>query len=108
MKINCWEFKQCGREQGGRRAAELGVCPAAIDGRLDGIHEGKNAGRACWIMAGTLCGGQVQGTFANKFKNCEVCDFYKTVKLSEGGEFHLSVLLLSRLKKDNVVQSRPA
>ncbi len=32
MAKNCWDFKSCGREQGGTKAAELGVCPAAAVG----------------------------------------------------------------------------
>jgi len=27
-KLNCWEFKKCGRQPGGPKVAELGVCPA--------------------------------------------------------------------------------
>ena len=26
---NCWEVKQCGRQPGGPKAGEFGVCPAA-------------------------------------------------------------------------------
>jgi hypothetical protein len=106
MKQNCWQFKQCGREMGGRRVNDLGVCPAATDARLHGTHGGKNAGRACWITAGTLCGDQVQGSFATKFKNCEVCDFYQTVRSSEGVHFQLSVLLLNRLNNDGAAIRR--
>lgn len=100
MKINCWESKKCGREPGGEKAVESGICPAAIDARLQGTHGGKNAGRACWIISGTLCNGRVQGSFANKFKNCEVCDFYQNVRSTEGANFQLSLLLLNRLKRD--------
>lgn len=57
---NCWEFKKCGREK-------TGDCPAVT----------KNLGRMCWIVAGTMCGGQVQGTFAKKYKNCLACDYHK-------------------------------
>ena len=63
-KKNCWEFKQCGRQVGGAKAAQLGVCPAATETRLDRMHHGVNGGRACWAVAGTLC-GVVQGTFAS-------------------------------------------
>ncbi len=98
MKQNCWEFKQCGREQGGNNVHSLGVCPAATELRLNGIHGGKNAGRACWVIAGTLCGGTVQGTFGLKYKNCEVCDFYKSAKVEEKSEFQLSPLLLNKLR----------
>ncbi len=98
-RLNCWEYKKCGREPGGSRVSELGVCPATVEKRLDGIHGGKNAGRACWVVAGTFCGGQVQGTFAQKYKNCEKCDFYQLVKREEYPEFKLSSVLLKMLKE---------
>ena len=63
--MECWEFKKCGRETGGARAGELGVCPAYPD------H-----GKHCARVAGTLCGGVTQGTFATKLANCLKCDFY--------------------------------
>jgi hypothetical protein len=82
-KLNCWEFMKCGREPGGSNVAELGVCPASIETRASGIHEGVNAGRCCWAFAGTFCGGKVQGTFAQKFETCTDCPFYKTVTEEE-------------------------
>lgn len=97
-KKNCWEFMKCGREPGGART-DLGICAAAVEHRLNRIHEGWNAGRACWIVAGTLCGGQEQGTFAQKYHNCEKCDFYKTVKAEERHQFTLSPMLLKRLNE---------
>ena len=84
MSINCWEVKKCGREIGGSKVAELGVCPAATETKLNGINNGKNGGRSCWALAGTLCGGVVQGTFANKLSNCMICDFYRQVISDEG------------------------
>ncbi|OGP72840.1 MAG: hypothetical protein A2Y80_00405 [Deltaproteobacteria bacterium RBG_13_58_19] len=56
--MNCWEFKKCGREKN---------CPAYPD------H-----GRQCAQMAGTLCGGKIQGIFAMKILSCMECDFYKS------------------------------
>jgi methyl-accepting chemotaxis protein len=70
----CWEFKQCGREAGGAKAAELGVCPAYPD------H-----GHDCAVIAGTLCGGQVQGSFAQKLKTCRQCEFYQTQHFGRAG-----------------------
>lgn len=96
-KVNCWEFKQCGREPEGSHAHDSGICPAAVEKRLDGIHDGTNAGRACWVLAGTLCKGEVQGTFAQKYKNCEICDFYNKVKAEEFPMFTLSAILLSKI-----------
>jgi hypothetical protein len=39
-----------------------------MESRLAGTHDGKFGGRACWIVAGTLCGGKEQGTFAKKYR----------------------------------------
>jgi hypothetical protein len=66
--MNCWEFKKCGREAGGERSEELGVCTAYI----------RDAGGACWLVAGTFCRGEVQGLFAEKLASCELCDFYQS------------------------------
>lgn len=97
-KLNCWEFKKCGREPGGEQARELGVCPAATENRLDAVHGGKNAGRSCWVVAGTLCKGQVQGTFAVKFGACENCEFYVVVRKEEFPQFQFSSILLNRIR----------
>ncbi len=85
MKANCWEHKKCGREKGGKNTAGLGVCPASTDTSQNGKNNGKNAGRYCWQVAGTLCGGTVQGSFAAKQHNCAKCDFFILVKQEEGG-----------------------
>ena len=85
---NCWEFKNCGREPGGLKSHELGVCVAAVHAISDGVNGGKNGGRICWAVAGTLCGGKVQGTFAEKKMSCMMCDFYKKVRSeTPDGEF---------------------
>jgi hypothetical protein len=97
-KRNCWEFKKCGREPGGTHVGEFGVCPAAVERKLDEVHGGKNAGRACWVVAGTLCKGQVQGTFAAKFGACETCEFYLAVREEEFPQFQFSSLLLTKLR----------
>ena len=65
--MNCWDFMKCGRQGGGERAGELGVCPAYPD------H-----GKHCARLAGTLCGGAVQGVFATKLATCLKCDFYRS------------------------------
>lgn len=83
MKTNCWEHKKCGRQPGGHKVADLGVCPATTHDALDGAHGGKNAGRACWAVAGSLCGGKIQGTYAQKLLNCWRCEFMNAVKKEE-------------------------
>lgn len=99
-KLNCWEFEKCGREPGGFNSKELGICPATTERRLDGIHGGKNGGRACWVVAGTFCEGEIQGTFACKEASCIHCDFFKEVvhESLETGCFHFSHLLLEKLR----------
>lgn len=94
---NCWEVKRCGREPGGARARELGVCPAATTTSLHGVHGGKNGGRACWVLTGTLCGGKVQGSFAAKTGACLGCEHYQEVRRSEGAALLPPAKLLSKI-----------
>lgn len=75
---------RCGREPGGKNVRELGVCPAASEIRLDGVNGGKNGGRACWAIAGTMCGKMIQGSFAQKEYSCLHCSFFKIVREEEG------------------------
>ena len=96
-KKNCWEVKGCGREPGGVKAKELGVCVAATEKRVDGVNEGKNAGRACWAVTGTFCGGKVQGSFASKVMNCMNCDFYRQVEKEEGPRLASPKKILEKL-----------
>ncbi len=86
MAQNCWDFKKCGRQPGGERVADLGLCPASTEKRADGLNAGRNGGRICWALTGTLCGGKVQGTFAQKLSNCSDCEFYKLVYVEQGRE----------------------
>jgi hypothetical protein len=88
--VNCWEVQQCGREPGGERAAELGICPAADAQHVDGVNGGCNGGRFCWAVAGTFCGGTVQGTFAQKALSCMECHFYRRVVSEQGKELILN------------------
>ena len=59
----------------------------ATDNESDGINEGNNAGRCCWRIAGTLCAGKVQGSYAKKIKKCSLCNFYKLVESDVGNNF---------------------
>lgn len=89
FKKNCWEIKNCGRAPGGEKVKELGVCAAATDTAVSGLNSGKNGGRICWAIVGTLCGGKRQGTFAEKKVTCITCDVYKLVKQEEGNLFKM-------------------
>jgi len=78
-KLNCWEYRKCGREPGGDNTAKDGVCPASVENTFDNFNHGTNAGRACWLVAGTFCDNRVSGTFAEKIDTCRNCDFYKMI-----------------------------
>jgi hypothetical protein len=94
---NCWEFFHCGRQPGGEKAGEIGICPAAVQNRLNGVNEGTNGGRACWAVAGTLCKGQAQGTYAQKLGDCLRCEFYASVRLDQGGNLTTTNEILKKL-----------
>jgi hypothetical protein len=96
-KLNCWEFKKCGREPGGSKVADLGACVAASEARTSGANGGRNAGRTCWAIAGTLCGGVVQGSFATKLANCMQCEFYQLVAREEGPRLASAREIIARL-----------
>lgn len=90
---------KCGRHLGGDNLEELGICPAAVEKRADGINEGLNGGRSCWGITGTLCNGQVEGRFAAKVENCLLCEFYKLVSKEQGDNFQGAAHILAKLKK---------
>jgi len=52
----CFEIKGCARKE----------CPC---------YGGEP--RRCWQIAGTYCGGVVQGEFASKYHDCSLCEVYK-------------------------------
>ena len=63
---NCWDFYNCPKER-------QETCSAF---RL-------HAGRTCWRVAGTLCGGSVQSVYAMKIGGCQKCDFYIQIKAKQ-------------------------
>jgi hypothetical protein len=98
-KQNCWEFKNCGRQPGGNKVADLGVCPAAVEIKTNNLKSGNNGGRVCWVVSGTFCGGKVQGTFASKLANCMNCEFYKVVMKEEGKGYQSAQKILRLLQQ---------
>lgn len=54
---NCWEYTGCGREK---------QCPAY-----------PHNGRDCYMVTGTWCRGEQQGSYGEKILKCrELCGFY--------------------------------
>ncbi len=106
---NCWEFKGCGRQPGGNKVAELGICPASVETRATGIHGGKNGGRCCWAVLATNCsGGDVEETrYSQKLKECMNCEFYKVTVREEYGSgtyktpIEISNILMVNLSRAN-------
>ncbi len=54
-----------------KKCYEVNACAKA-----DCPCHGKKAMR-CWQVAGTFCGGEVQGTFAQKYVSCAECEVYQ-------------------------------
>ncbi len=73
----------CGRGPGNTQS-KCDQCPATKPSSLDGFNQGINAGRACWLVAGTFCNKKVAGTYAEKKNSCMECDFYRAVNKSPG------------------------
>jgi len=72
--------------------------PGAADERLHGVHGGVNAGRACWVVAGTFCEEKFR---AHLLKNCETAlsaIFFDLVRKEEGTNYQISLALLKKLK----------
>ena len=97
-KLNCWEFEKCGREPGGAKVSEHGVCPAATEASADGINKGKNGGRICWAIAGTFCMEKAKVEFAKEGVSCMNCDFFKLVSNEENVDDY-EVLTQEQLKE---------
>ena len=57
--MQCWNYNNCGH-------GKDSLCPA-VD---------EKAGRTCWLVAKTLCGGKVHGKHTERIKSCEGCSFY--------------------------------
>ena len=67
--MNCWEFMKCGRDKGA-------LALESYDMRS--CHVYPFYGKKCATVAGTLCGGKVQGSYAMKIFDCAKCDFYNS------------------------------
>ncbi|HXX53123.1 MAG TPA: hypothetical protein VEI28_00990 [Thermodesulfovibrionales bacterium] len=75
---------KCGRELYGKKAKELGVCPVAVHPYADGINEGTNGGRICWVIVGSYSLEKPKGSRTGQSCLCFDCDFHKKVLEEEG------------------------
>jgi hypothetical protein len=96
--------QKCGRQPEGTKC-RIWAYARGYDSELNGTHGGTNAGRACWVVAGSLCGGKIQGTYAKKLLNCWRCDFMNAVKREEDpdpiGFSHTRLGMERALEKQN-------
>jgi diguanylate cyclase (GGDEF)-like protein len=84
--VNCWEKKGCGKDD----------CPAF----------GKEDVR-CWLVAGTMCGGEVRGEFAKKFEDCTKCDVYQEAVFKDAiTEIYEHLLTLTTTLRQNMKKLR--
>ena len=77
--------------------AELGECPAVSTFKAHGLNNGINGGRACWVIAGTYCDGQIQGSYIDKVKGCAGCEFIHMVSHEEGEKMITADELLRKI-----------
>ena len=83
-KLNCWEFKNCGREKGGLLTEALGECPVPRAMKFDGHNDGKGAGRACWMVRDSAC--RLSNSQHSPSDPCCDCEFYKRVVFEQEGD----------------------
>lgn len=100
--IRCWEYKKCERQPGGSRARELGHCPAAY-----------SPDNNCWLVAGTMCSGKIEGTYAQKLDTCIICDYYNKMQEFNAKHPRTRFYLFGQylagkrlIKQDHVIQAR--
>lgn len=103
-KQNCWEATNCGHQPGGENEAADGVCPASIAEPLDGMHDGKNGGRACWAIPETLSCGGIAEKGASKWESCRKCAFYWSVLGEEKDTCSSISQILKKLSNCRVVE----
>lgn len=89
-KMNCWEFKKCGREPGGRNAQIMGICATSTKTAVNGINGGVNGGRVCWLVSGTYAKHKAEMAdcvMVKHVSSCYACDFHHKVLTDEGFTF---------------------
>lgn len=106
-KLNCWNFKNCGRYPGGPKEHELGTCPVPIMDEADGFLGGRGAGRGCAYVAGSYCGGEVQGSYEFKKKHCEDCEYYKALQAEFGATASVMAFRNFTKHKNQAILSTP-
>ena len=100
MYMNCWDFTHCGRQPGGEKSGELGICNVAVEQLTHGVNNGINGGRACWAVKRKFNANAVPCSCDRdqKLDSCLQCEFYSTVRKEEGDHFVPATKILALLK----------
>ncbi len=69
-KQNCWEVSNCGKEN---------YCLAGTSTLFDGMFGGRNGGRFCAFIDGTLCKDGAPMDPEEKIRRCASCHFFKEI-----------------------------
>jgi two-component system sensor histidine kinase/response regulator len=86
----CWEIKKCAYAE----------CPAYGHRHV-----------RCWQVAGTHCGGEIQGQFAKKYSDCKECEVYReSVKdtVYEITETFNNMMHILEVKQNDLIEARRA
>jgi len=89
MENHCWQIRNCGESD----------CPAY-----------KNECGRCWLIAGTMCGGEIQGKFADKYHSCTECEVYRqaigTDPVVRLRELVIALIHSLRVRDEELIETR--
>lgn len=88
VRLNCWQFMGCKFNNNFINIRMLNnndseTCPVLFNEKYNGINNGLNAGRICWLVLNTRCYGYLQKDYCQKIMICSTCEFYNLVKEEE-------------------------
>jgi hypothetical protein len=83
-KLNCWEYMKCGKGPGGDKVEKSGICPIATEVLANGLNNGLNGGRLCWIIAENYCMEEIKCSSLHRKSSCYSCEFRYKVTIEEG------------------------
>jgi len=79
-RLNCWEFMNCDR---GPKSKD-NPCPVAREITANGLNNGINGGRLCWVIIDSLDLRNIKCSERHDSSSCFVCEFRYRVLTEEG------------------------
>ena len=83
-EINCWDYMNCGNGPEGFNSTKSGACPVAKDNKADGLNNGINGGRLCWVIAENSPLDAIKCSELHLKSSCFSCEFKYKVTAHEG------------------------